>query len=104
VTIHHRENAAVPQADWIAFWLRDARTPELLRDLASRFPGEVRTLLSTRPLLAHAITGDMDAMRAALDAEVRAEQARDRAYWEPLRKEMEQFRKEERDGQVRNHE
>jgi hypothetical protein len=104
VTIHHRENAAAPQADWIAFWLRDARTPELLRDLASRFPGEVRTLLSTRPLLAHAITGDMDAMRAALDAEVRAEQARDRAYWEPLRKEMEQFRKEERDGQVRNHE
>ena len=32
------------------------------------------------------------------DAEVRAEQARDRAYWEPLRKELEQFRFAERKG------
>jgi hypothetical protein len=33
----------------------------------------------------------------ALDAEVRAEQARDRDYWEPLRRELEQFRPEHRD-------
>lgn len=98
VTIHHRENAATPRADWIAFWLREARTPELLRDLASRFPAEAQGLQAARPLLAHAMAGDMDAMRVALDAEVRAEQARDRAYWEPLRREMEQFRKEERGG------
>ena len=96
VTIHYRENAATPKADWITFWLCESRTPELLRDLAIRFPNEVRALQVTRPLLADAITGDMDAMREALDAEVRAEQARDRAYWEPLRREMEQFRKEER--------
>jgi hypothetical protein len=98
VTIHHRENAATPQVDWIAFWLREARTPELLRDLAIRFPREARVMQSARPLLAHAISGDMDAMREALDAEVRAEQAKDRAYWEPLRREMEQFRKDEREG------
>jgi hypothetical protein len=96
VTIHHRENAAAPRADWIEFWLREALTPELLHDLALRFPAETRALLPVRPLLTHAFTGDFDAMRTALDAEVRAEQARDRAYWEPLRREMEQFRKEER--------
>jgi hypothetical protein len=28
---------------------------------------------------------------------VRAEQARDRAYWDPLRRELEQFRREHRD-------
>jgi hypothetical protein len=38
----------------------------------------------------------MDAMRSLLDAEVRAEQARDRVYWEPLRRELETFRREER--------
>ena len=82
----------------IAFWLREARTPERLRDLAVRFPGEARAMQVARPLLACAITGDMDPLRAALDAEVRAEQARDRTYWEPLKREMEQFRREERGG------
>ena len=99
VTIHHRENAAAPRADWIAFWLHEARTPELLRDLTASFPNEVRAGQSARPLLTHAITGDLDALRTALDAEMRAEQAKDRAYWEPLRREMEQFRREEREGE-----
>lgn len=93
---HALQDEATPER--ISFWLREARMPERLRDLAIRFPGEARALQPARPLLAHAIKGDMDAMREALDAEVRAEQARDRAYWEPLRREMEQFRKEERGG------
>ena len=96
VSIHHRENAAAPQPAWIDFWLREARTPELLATLAARFPAETRTLLSARPLLTHALIGDLDAMRPLLDAEVRAEQAKDRAYWEPLRREMETFRREDR--------
>ncbi len=95
VAIHHRENAATPRAGWIVFWLTEARTPELLFDLATRFPDEARAMQTARPLLAHAITGDLDAMRAALDIETRAEQAKDRAYWEPLRRELEQFRREE---------
>ena len=99
VTIHHRENAAAPRADWIAFWLHEARTPELLRDLAASFPDEVRALQSARPLLTHAVTSDLDSLRTALDVEMRAEQAKDRAYWEPLRREMEQFRREEREGE-----
>ncbi len=99
VTIHYRENTATPSAEWIAFWLREARTPELLRDLAARFPTEARALQAARPLLAHAIAGDLDTLRAALDAEARAEQARDRAYWEPLRREIEQFRRDERGGE-----
>jgi hypothetical protein len=98
VAIHHRENAAAPRADWVRFWLREARTPELLCDLAARFPAETRALQSIRPLLAHAVTGDFDALRAAMDAETRAEQAKDRAYWEPLRRELEEFRRQERGG------
>ena len=96
VTIHHRENAKNPQAEWIDFWLREARTPELLRDLVKSFPNEAAALRSERPLLALAADGKMDALRAELDAEVRAEQAKDREYWEPLRREIEQFRREER--------
>ena len=95
---HYHALNAEPTPERIAFWLRETRTPERLCDLALRFPAETRTLLPARPLLAHAISGDLDAMRTALDVEVRAEQAKDRAYWEPLRREMEQFRREERGG------
>jgi hypothetical protein len=94
VDIHYRENGAAARADWIEFWLREARAPELLTALAARFPAETRALSATRPLLAHALVGDLDALRPALDAEVRAEQARDREYWAPLRRELEAMRRE----------
>src|SRR5438445_564279 len=48
-----------------------------------------------RPLLAHAIQGDMEPLRAALDAEVRAGAILRLLYWEPLRREIEGFRREE---------
>jgi Arc/MetJ family transcription regulator len=38
----------------------------------------------------------VDALRLALDTERQAVQAIDRAYWEPLRRELEAFRKAER--------
>jgi hypothetical protein len=82
----------------IDFWLRESRTPERLTELTRRFPLETERLLAARPLLALARAGEMPALRAALDAEVRAEQEKDRQYWEPLKREMEAFRREEREG------
>ena len=96
VAIHFRENAAAPTPEWIQFWLAEARTPELLMQLCQRFPAEAKGLRATRPLLALAAGDDLEVLREALDAEVRSMQARDRAYWEPLRREMEGFRREER--------
>jgi len=98
VAIHCRENVESPTAEWIEFWLLESRTPELIADLCHRFPAEAGALLVQRPLLTHAFAGEMDLLRAALDAEVRAEQARDRLYWEPLRQEMEVFRRQEREA------
>ncbi len=96
VSIHFRENAANPQPHWVAFWLSEARSPELLLDLVARFPAEVASMLAARPLLALARSGSLPELRAALDAEVRAEQDKDRLYWEPLKREMEAFRRAER--------
>jgi hypothetical protein len=92
VTIHYRENDAAPTPKRIKFWLEEARTPELLVDLCRRFPAEARGLTDARPLLAHAMAGDLAALRPALDAEVRAQQDKDRTYWEPLKRELESFR------------
>jgi hypothetical protein len=97
VTIHYRENAFNPQPSWIEFWLREARTPELIIQLVERFPEEAHLIEPQRCLLVHARQRDLESLRIALDAEVREEQARDRAYWEPLKREIEAFRRGERE-------
>ena len=95
VNIHIHQNRAAPQPGWIDFWLRECRTPVELVALARRFTVECRALTAARPLLAHAMAGDATALIPALDAEMRAEQALDRAYWEPVRRELEAMRFEE---------
>ena len=92
VAIHYRENSGSPQPEWLKFWLTEARAPELLVELARRFPDEARALADLRPSLRQALVGDLAALRPAFDAEVRAEQDKDRAYWEPLKRELESFR------------
>jgi hypothetical protein len=97
VDIHYRENAVAPRPDWIAFWLTECRSPELLVELVCRFAAEAQALTSRRPVLAVTMgAADRDTLAAALDAEVRAEMAIDRAYWEPLKRELESMRRAER--------
>jgi hypothetical protein len=95
VNIHIHENLAAPRADWIHFWLSECRTPVQLVALARRFAVECRALTPNRPLLVHALSGDEAALIPALDAEMRAEQAVDRAFWEPVRRELELMRLDE---------
>lgn len=99
VSIHYRENSENPNPGWLEFWMGEARSPELLVELVGRFPLEARRMLAVRPLLALAVAGDFPLLRAALDAEVREEQEKDRIYWEPLKREMEDFRRAERGGE-----
>jgi hypothetical protein len=94
VNIHIHENLSAPQPDWIRFWLQECRTPSQLVSLARRFKTECQAL-QTRPLLALALAADEAALTPALDAEMRAEQALDRAYWESVRRELETMRFEE---------
>ena len=98
VGIHFEENQSNPLPEWISFWLTEARSPELLLDLAVRFPIEAAAILPARPLLSLAITPDLPRLREALDAEVRTEQEKDRIYWAPLKREMEEFRRAERES------
>ena len=95
---HHRALGGEPTAERVAFWLAESRTPERLIGLAQRFPSEARAQTSRRPLLQFAFSSDSEALRAALDAEARAEQAKDRAYWAPLKAEFEAVRRAEREG------
>jgi hypothetical protein len=95
---HYRALGREVTSARVAFWLAESRTPERLIGLAQRFPKEARAQASQRPLLSLAISGESERLHEALDAEARAEQAKDRAYWAPLKAEFEAFRRAEREG------
>jgi hypothetical protein len=83
---------ADPSQAAIEFWLRELRTPELLVEAAAFYPEHARALAAGRPALKAALRGDLEQARELLDAEEREERRKDREYWEPLRRELEQLR------------
>jgi hypothetical protein len=60
--------------------------------VARAHPQLCRRLLSDRPLLAHAASGNSAELENALAVEENAERERDKAYWTPRRKELEKLR------------
>ena len=96
VETHYFAFAAEPTPERIAFWLREARTPERLVELAGRFPEDCRKLSGERFLLASALAGNLDGLRRELMEEELRDRQRDREYWAPLKAEMEAFRRAER--------
>jgi hypothetical protein len=83
---------AEPSASTIDFWLRELRSPELLLEAAAAHAGRAHALADQRPALEAAVRGDMEQVRDLLDAEEREERRKDREYWAPLKKELEQLR------------
>lgn len=92
VEAHYFENQAKPIPAQIQFWFREFRTPELLVELADRYPALCRRLVKQRPLLTHAQSGKMTELEQALLAEETAERQRDKEYWLPRRRELEILR------------
>lgn len=99
VGIHYEENKEKPTPDFVRFWLLEARSPEQLVELTARFAAEAVEFAARRPLLGVAASGDLRALRAALAEEMAAEQESDRIYWEPLKKELEAWRRAARPEQ-----
>ena len=82
----HREQ---PNAQQIQFWLRELRTSALLIEVARSSAQQVRRAVAKRPLLAEAISGNASELEHALRDEETSERERDKHYWLPLRKELE---------------
>jgi len=96
VEAHYAEHHNDPAAERVQFWLGSSRTPDMLIRLASEYPELTGEKVLDRPLLAQALGSDHPALERALLEEQESERAADRAYWEPLRKEMEKLRHERR--------
>ncbi len=90
--VHYLANREHPIPGQVDFWLRELRTPALLAEVASMQPVRAAELLTERRALASACCGSIDAIAEELAAEERRERDADRAYWEPLRRELEALR------------
>jgi hypothetical protein len=77
----------------IEFWLRELRTPELLVEMVGHHPPIAERLSEVRPLLKEALIDDLDALEQALQREMANEISLDRAYWAPLKAQLERLRR-----------
>ena len=92
VEAHYVRNRRSPTDRQIAFWLNEARAPTLLMELAVKYGDQTRQLSRRRPLLALALDQQEELLEWALADEERREREADRAYWDPLRQELERLR------------
>jgi len=88
----YEERASAADEDLIQFWLLESRTPEMLWELHARHPELSQALMPERSLLSLLQDGEIDDLEQALQEEEWAERKADRAYWAPLRKELEDLR------------
>ena len=82
-----------PTSRRIEFWFRELRTPELLIECARTFPDVADFTADARSAVRAAIGGDAEAVERELQLEQERERAADRAYWAPLRQELEHLRR-----------
>jgi hypothetical protein len=96
VESHFHQNRSRPTPEQVDFWLLECRTPSILMELAREHSGRVAELARRRPLLVAATRADEDELAEGLHAEEQREREADRAYWAPLRAELEQMRRRNR--------
>jgi hypothetical protein len=92
VEAHYFANRSNPTAAHVRFWLSELRTSELLQLIARSFPDVARRLSGERPLLRSVGSSPITRIESALAEEERRERTDDKAYWLPLRKELERLR------------
>ncbi len=94
VEANYFANRAAPTPEQLTFWFQELRTPELLRVLAQANPVLAKDAVATRALIQYALSDDVPALTLSLEDEERQERLEDRAYWQPLRLELERLRRQ----------
>ncbi len=96
VESHFAANQSETIDKHVRFWLHEARTPELLIEIASEHPEAADLIKVNRPLIDAAITADRQELEVGLAKEELRERVADREYWAPLKRELEQIRSSRR--------
>ncbi len=90
--VDYLRNRSQPDDPHLRFWLLELRTPELLVEAATGHQAAAHELVSQRPLLQLALREAFTELETALEAEEKLEREKDRAYWKPLKEELERLR------------
>ncbi len=94
VEANYFANQADPSPEQLTFWFQELRTPELLRDLALANPAHAKEAAVKRALIRHAISDDVPELTVSLEDEERQKRLEDKAYWQPLKQELERLRRQ----------
>lgn len=89
--VHYLQFRDEPTPARIEFWLRELRTPALLREVIAAYPRVAQSLSGERAVLGELANSDAQ-IEVALRDEEAIERQRDRAYWQPLKAELEALR------------
>lgn len=92
------EHHADPTPEQVLFWLRECRTSAILLQLARQYPDQLAAVTRERPLLRLARAGDEAGLAKQLEREEKQQREADRAYWIPLRAELEELRRKGQGG------
>lgn len=92
VEAHHRQFSNETAPEVICFWLREMRTPELLKQVAIKNRKLIPFVKDFRPWLLTVDLNDSAAIERELEAEMQIERALDVAYWQPLKNELAELR------------
>ena len=94
IEAHHAQHQDRPTPAQVEFWLREARTPDLLIDVARTYPEVAREVAPQRAAVQAAVDADPTLVLDALRDEEARERSKDDAYWKPLIRELETLRHE----------
>lgn len=92
VDAHYEQFCNEPTNDRVRFWLRESRTPAILVAVSKKHADLSQEATERRPLLAMATKGGETELSRLLAIEQAREAEADRAYWEPIKQELEQLR------------
>jgi hypothetical protein len=82
-----------PTPGQLQFWLRELRTPGLLISVAERWPREANLEAGRRSAVTAALEGSEERVAEFMELEEKQERDRDRIYWQPLKRELEELRR-----------
>ena len=93
VDAHYDQFKSDPTPERIRFWLRESRSPEMLVEVATRFPDQVPHECMDRPFLERIDSAEFPFIQKALELEQERERKADAEYWSPLKRELEKLRR-----------
>ena len=94
VDAHYEQFHLEANEDRVRFWLRESRSPGVLIRIGSEYSGIVQQEIGRRPLLAKLESASEKTLLQELENEQGLEKEADRKYWSPLKRELEQLRRE----------